>query len=151
LERHLRLFILEAAIAGGWIGPPTDKSRTEIFSGGYLGYESNWREFRDGWWHHLLAANTAEWKGRLLEAEANDNEPIKSASRAGQSVASQLTLLKEECHLTAEELAELTEMDVRSVQRHLAGDTGPRGRHLRKYEKVFSKLLNRHVVISTMP
>jgi hypothetical protein len=67
------------------------------------------------------------------------------------TIAAQINRLRNECHLTAEELAEEVELDSRTVQRHLAGETTPYARHLRIYERVFSKILNRQVVISKMP
>jgi hypothetical protein len=57
-----------------------------------------------------------------------------------ESVGRQLSRLREECRLTTEELAELIDVDTRSVQRHLAGDSIPYDRHLRRYEREFSKL-----------
>jgi len=67
------------------------------------------------------------------------------------TVGPQINNLREECHLTVEELAEHIQMDTRSVQRHIASERIPYARHLRAYERVFSKLLNRHVVIKKMP
>lgn len=64
-----------------------------------------------------------------------------------ESVGTQLNRLRDECRLTTEELAELIDIETRSVQRHLAGDSVPYDRHLRAYEREFSKLLNRKVVI----
>ena len=68
-----------------------------------------------------------------------------------ETIGAQINRLREECHLTEEELAEKIDMDIRSVQRHLANKIKPYARHLRTYERVFSKLLNKQVVIRKMP
>jgi hypothetical protein len=68
-----------------------------------------------------------------------------------ESIGKQINRLREECHLTEEELAEKIEMDIRSVQRHLANETTSYARHLRVYERMFSNLLRRQVVIRQMP
>lgn len=67
-----------------------------------------------------------------------------------ESVEAQLNRLRDECHLTAQELAELIDNGVRSVQRHLAGECVPYDRHIRAYEREFSKLLNRKILIKKM-
>ena len=64
-----------------------------------------------------------------------------------ESVGSQLTRLREECRITIEELAELVEIDRTNVYRHLAGKSIPHPRKIGAYERVFSKLLQRKVVI----
>jgi hypothetical protein len=75
----------------------------------------------------------------------------RSVSSQADSVGAQINRLREECHLTEEELAEKIEMDIRSVQRHLTNETTPYARHLRVYERMFSNLLKRQVVIRKMP
>jgi hypothetical protein len=55
--------------------------------------------------------------------------------------------MRKECNLTIERLAEKIKVDARSVERHLAGDSAPYARNISAYERVFSKLLNRQVVI----
>jgi hypothetical protein len=82
--------------------------------------------------------------------ERPEPKPEPAAPKLG-TIAEQINRLREECHLTAEELAEEVELDSRTVQRHLAGETTPYPRHLRVYERVFFKLLNRQVVIRKMP
>jgi hypothetical protein len=100
-------------------------------------------------------------QGRLLETEfffpedknlwpppeATPQIAPLSTLRKTETVASQINRLREECHLTLEELAEKISLEVRSVQRHLAGQTIPYARNIRRYEREFSKLLNRQVVI----
>jgi ribosome-binding protein aMBF1 (putative translation factor) len=68
-----------------------------------------------------------------------------------ETISSQLTRLREECRWTIEHLAEKIKLDVRSVERHLAGKTKPRTAHIGAYERVFSEALGRRVVIQNMP
>jgi len=82
------------------------------------------------------------------ESVAESTTPHPSAPRA-ETIAAQIQRLREECRLTTEELAEKIGIEARSVQRHLAG-TIPYDRHLRAYESLFSKLLNRKIVINKM-
>ena len=89
-----------------------------------------------------------ESSGHLLGDDSPNPVP---PSPAHETIAAQLQRLRDECHITEEELAEKIDMDIRSVQRHLASKTIPRARHLRVYERVFSKLLNRQIVIRKMP
>jgi hypothetical protein len=93
-----------------------------------------------------LQLEAKQKKGRKLQCP-----PFPSSARPQTQVAVQLSRLKEESHLTAQELAELVELDDRSVRRHLSGQTSPYDRHLRAYERVFSKQLSRKIVISKMP
>jgi hypothetical protein len=68
-----------------------------------------------------------------------------------ESVADQLRRLREESRITEEQLAENVGLNTRTVQRHLADDSIPYARHLTGYERVFSKLLKREVIIRKMP
>jgi hypothetical protein len=65
-----------------------------------------------------------------------------------ETIGSQINRLRDECRLSVEELAEQVKLETRSVQRHIADVHIPHNRHLRAYERTFSKLLNRQVVIS---
>jgi DNA-binding XRE family transcriptional regulator len=67
-----------------------------------------------------------------------------------ETVGAQVRHLREECHLTVEELAPKVGLEPRSVQRHEADKAVPYARHIRAYEREFSKLLNRRVVISKL-
>jgi DNA-binding XRE family transcriptional regulator len=75
---------------------------------------------------------------------------LASPIKAEDSVGAQIKRYRDECELTTEELAEAVELEVRSVQRHLANAATPYVRHRRKYQRVFSKLLNRKVVIGKL-
>jgi ribosome-binding protein aMBF1 (putative translation factor) len=85
------------------------------------------------------------------EHQVSPPTPAVPAEIKAETIAAQIRRLREECHLTAEELAEEVELDSRTVQRHLAGETTPYARHVRIYEMVFSKLLSRQIVICKMP
>lgn len=71
-----------------------------------------------------------------------------TGSTRSESIGDQINRLREECHLTVEGLAEALGVDSRSVYRHLAGHSQPRVSHIGAYERVFSELLGRKVVIS---
>jgi hypothetical protein len=97
----------------------------------------------------------AKRPARELRGEPPEQtRPVSSRPKAvepkTESVGEQLKRLRDECHVTAQELAELIDVEVRSFQRHLAGDSIPYDRYLRAYEREFSKLLNRKVVISKL-
>jgi predicted transcriptional regulator len=49
--------------------------------------------------------------------------------------------------MTVEELAAAVSVTTRTVQRHMAGTRKPLARHLAGYERLFSKLLKRRIVI----
>jgi DNA-binding XRE family transcriptional regulator len=67
-----------------------------------------------------------------------------------ESIGTQINRLRTECGLTVEELAEAVEIDARSVYRHLSDQTKPYARYISAYQRVFSKLLKRQIVISKM-
>jgi hypothetical protein len=68
-----------------------------------------------------------------------------------ETIGGQIQRLREECRWSAEKLTEMTNLDLRTVTRHLSGETTPQLRNLSAYERVFSKRLNRRVVIEKMP
>jgi hypothetical protein len=82
LEEHLRLLVSEAAIAGGWLGPyaytANEEAPTEIFPGGF-GHAAVWDRMNDTF-PMLFAAEIAEWKSELLEAEADQNAPAQNST-----------------------------------------------------------------------
>ena len=83
-------------------------------------------------------------------ADAPRLSAIPQVAPKAETVGEQIDRLREECNLMPDKLAEEIGLDVRSVQRHLAGDSIPYDRHLWAYQKLFSKLLNRQVVIRKM-
>jgi hypothetical protein len=99
-----------------------------------------------------------EYKKKLQELEEADRS--KQTGREStreppplqpESIGFQLDSLRENCRLTIEQLAEKVGINIRTVQRHLADKSNPYPRHLTAYERVFSKLLSRKVVIKKMP
>ena len=85
-------------------------------------------------------------------AESPGPESEKAATQEDapqhcEPLSEQIRALKNECDLTAEELASALQVDTRSIQRHLAGDALPRRKHLAVYEEFFSKRLGRTVTL----
>jgi DNA-binding XRE family transcriptional regulator len=74
----------------------------------------------------------------------------RRTSVKADTLGSQINRLRQECHLTVDELAEKIDIDVRSVRRHLKDDSVPYDRHIWAYQRLFSKLLNRQVVLRQM-
>jgi hypothetical protein len=68
LESQLRLFVLEAAIAGDWIAYFThDEPRTEIIPG-YFGNATMWRKLQEyPPFPRIFLAEIAEWRSKLLD------------------------------------------------------------------------------------
>lgn len=77
-------------------------------------------------------------------------EPV-AASTPLETIASQLQRHRKECNWSAERLAEAVKFDLRTVTRHLSGETTPHLRNISVYERVFSKQLKKQVVINKMP
>ncbi len=100
--------------------------------------------------NHYVRGPLTEWQGKVLEAQATGTPPAESPQVPKESVAAQLVRLKEEAHLTVQELGDLIGLEDRSIRRHLSADAIPYDRHLRAYEREFSKLLKRKVVISKL-
>jgi len=97
---------------------------------------------------------------RLLESQFFFPEEITtpppeapSANVAQQSgeiatVGTQILTLREECRWTIEDLAQAVNLHPVTVSRHHSGEITPRPRTLTAYERVFSKKLQRQVVIN---
>jgi DNA-binding transcriptional ArsR family regulator len=74
------------------------------------------------------------------------NVPNQSGSpKASEPLAEQIKRLKDECDITAEEIAEALGVVPRSIWKHLAGTTVPRRGHLVAYERLFTERLGRSV------
>jgi DNA-binding XRE family transcriptional regulator len=91
-----------------------------------------------------------------LESEQSESTPQVAPNAAANentppSVGAQVRSLREECRWTAEELASKMDLDERTVRRHETDEVNPYARTLRGYERVFSKQLDRKIVISKMP
>lgn len=78
------------------------------------------------------------------------SEPI-TPPPPSETIASQLQRLRKECNWSAERLAEAVKFDLRTVTRHLPGETTPHLRNISAYERVFSNKLKRQIVINKMP
>jgi len=85
----------------------------------------------------------------LPDSELRETRVVQPSKH--ETVGEQINRLRNECNLTIEQLAEKIKVNARSVERHLAGDSVPYARNISAYERVFSKLLNRQVVIKKMP
>jgi ribosome-binding protein aMBF1 (putative translation factor) len=93
----------------------------------------------------LLAHTTYD---HLNQPKPKTKSQIASESKPQlESISSQINKLRNECHLSVEELADKIGIDPRSVKRHLAGTTQPYPQYLRAYQTVFSNLLNRPISI----
>ena len=75
--------------------------------------------------------------------------PLPPSETEPTPIKDQLELLREECRITVEKLAEGIGLDPRSVYRHLSGEAAPRARQIGAYEKLFSKRLSRSVRLET--
>ena len=89
-----------------------------------------------------LKARPLNFTKRKLELKSQNDIP-----RIGE----QLDLLRNECRMTVEELAEAAGINTRTVARHLSGQSIPYPRTISAYERVFSKHMKRQVVIKQMP
>jgi hypothetical protein len=79
LEKHLRLFILEAAVSGNWYWYQVDEASSEIFPG-YFGHSSHWQHFNQHY-RLLFAAEIAEWKSKLLDEFAEQEAQTSRSER----------------------------------------------------------------------
>lgn len=67
------------------------------------------------------------------------------------AIGKRIERLRIEADITQMKLCELVNLDPRTVQRHLAGATVPSSRIVYRYERLFSMLLKRQIVISKLP
>jgi DNA-binding XRE family transcriptional regulator len=119
----------------------------------------------NGWNRHMLGMTPPSyteilrpqvtiWQGRKLQMEPRIATPpqISVPTRdAGRDLPTHIESLRIEADVTQNRLAELVGLDLRTVQRHCTGDTTPNPRYIKRYERAFSKLLNRQVVVGQMP
>jgi len=68
-----------------------------------------------------------------------------------ETVGQQVNRFREDCRLTVEELAEQAGLDATTVGRHIRGEMKASLRSIGAYERVFSKILERKIVISNTP
>ena len=66
-----------------------------------------------------------------------------------ETIGEQIDRLRRECDdMTVEELAEQVDLHPTNVSRHMRGESKPTPKNRRVYQRVFSKFLNRQIVIS---
>jgi DNA-binding transcriptional regulator YiaG len=101
---------------------------------------------------HLLASSVQAWCGKLglMQMEAERKPKTSAVPLHTPPINEELEGLRVESDVSIEILAELVGLATRTVQRHLAGDTKPNARLIFRYEKQFSILLKRKVVISKL-
>jgi DNA-binding transcriptional ArsR family regulator len=74
-------------------------------------------------------------------------ESPKLSEPSRESLAEQIKRLKDECDITAEEIAEALGVVPRSIFKHLSGKAVPRRGHLVAYERLFTDRLGRSVTL----
>jgi ribosome-binding protein aMBF1 (putative translation factor) len=89
--------------------------------------------------------------GQQNAAQAEDPKVSETAQFRAESIGRQINRYREACQMTVEDLAAKLEIGTRTVQRHLANASVPHPRHLSAYGRVFSRLLNKRIVIKKMP
>jgi hypothetical protein len=99
-------------------------------------------------WNQLLTHYDA---ATLIPPRERRDEPPAPAIPEPESIGAQIAKLREECRLSIEALAEEIERDVTTVSRHESSGMIPGLSTIGAYERVFSKLLGRKVVINKTP
>jgi hypothetical protein len=97
---------------------------------------------------------------RLRFFLANENEAKDSMSvpprvpglpKPGGTLGAQINALRLECRLRVDDLAEKMGIDIGTVRRHMRDEMIPHDRHRWEYEKLFTELLKRKIVLSKTP
>jgi hypothetical protein len=86
-----------------------------------------------------------------LRIESDREHGASPAKAASETLGEQINRLRQECDLTEEELAEKIDIDIRTVQRHIADACAPYARNRTAYGRIFSKILKRNIVIRKLP
>jgi hypothetical protein len=96
---------------------------------------------------------TGETLAAPQQLHANAPRPlvVQPERATVETTGAQINRWRAECGLTIEGLATRMGLDTRSVQRHLADEHKPQDRHLTAYNRVFSKLLKKEIVINKTP
>jgi len=79
------------------------------------------------------------------------NGERKSRTQPSETIGKQIERLRLEAQITQEKLAELVRLDIRNVQRHIAGVSTPSDRTIVRYQNVFKQLLGRKILIGETP
>jgi DNA-binding XRE family transcriptional regulator len=77
--------------------------------------------------------------------------PTTSPTPETESIGTQVERLRKECHYSPDELAVKIGIDVTTVRRHINDRTVPNDKTIWAYERFFSSLLKRPIVIRKMP
>jgi hypothetical protein len=150
------------AIAEGIVTPSTrDETLAEMIPAIVENFslQHQWRRVGDlNRLKQILRGPIAEWSGnRLMMRSAERSTRMEIATVTGENVptisvplptCAQLRELRKESHLEFEELAEALDVAPRSVYRHFSGESVPYGKHLARYQEIFSEKLGRKVLIS---
>jgi hypothetical protein len=86
-----------------------------------------------------------------LQADEDRAKASEITHSSGESVGCQIDRLRKECRMTLEQLAGKVDLNIRTVQKQIADTYMPLGRNLTTYERVFSKSLDRKIVIKNTP
>jgi hypothetical protein len=79
----------------------------------------------------------------------HESMPESRGQQSGQpTIGEQIDRLREECGLSIEGLADQVGLHPTNVARHCRDEFTPTIRNRAKYSRIFSKLLERHIVIS---
>src|ERR1017187_437152 len=93
----------------------------------------------------------ADLKERELNEPANalvdGGVALITTPERAETIGQQIERLRIECRLSAEELAEAVALNPTNKSRHETGTSTPSLRHLGAYDRVFSRLLERKIVI----
>jgi DNA-binding XRE family transcriptional regulator len=89
-----------------------------------------------------LSWNTAMETGKPVEVELTTTKT---------DIGDYIDILRIEAGITQERLAELTGINIRNVQKHIAGHATPSRLTCNLYNHAFCKLLNRSIDISNKP
>jgi DNA-binding XRE family transcriptional regulator len=81
----------------------------------------------------------------------SDDLPLRQVGRYRTQTAIEIERLRREAKLTQDQLAGLMECDPTTVYRHESGQATPQAWRISTYERVFSKLLKRDIVIPLTP
>jgi DNA-binding transcriptional regulator YiaG len=139
--------LLEGWLIQSTYRPVPDHELT-VFFGGYM---------VTAWYKadimNRLASRIAHWQSEALMLENSATKPTTSETGPPkpETTGAQIKRLREECRWTIEELAAIVDLNARTVSRHESGETKPYKRNTSTYERIFSKQLERRVVINKMP
>jgi DNA-binding XRE family transcriptional regulator len=98
-----------------------------------------------------MARNPPRRRSLVQRATERIESVLRRHVTTPETTGSQIRNLRDECRWTIEDLADAAELHERTISRHEADEIQPYARTIRTYERIFSKQLNRKVVINKMP